>query len=140
MAPVGRTGPESERLIFLALWVTDLEASARFYRDLLGVPLHAGFNEPVGDPWIDGDHYECSWRDGAYLHFALFAARPDGPTTTGAELSFVTADVDAKHDELMAKGVDVVHGPRTWDAEQLRMARYRDPDGNVVAFTERVEE
>jgi catechol 2,3-dioxygenase-like lactoylglutathione lyase family enzyme len=138
MVPVGRDA-DSERLIFLALWVRDLETSAGFYRDLLGIPLHDGFNEPIGDPWIDGKHHEYSWRDGAYLHFALFPARPGAPTTTGAELSFATGDVDAKHEELLAKGVEVVHAPRTWEAEQLRIARYRDPDGNIVAFTERVE-
>ncbi len=138
MVPVGRADAASERLIFVALWVQDLEGSVRFYRDLLGVPLEHGFNEPVGDPWIDGEHYEYSWHDGAYLHFALFPAPPGRPATTGAEVSFVTVDVDAKHDELVAKGVEVVHAPRTWHAAQLRIARYRDPGGNVVAFTEPV--
>jgi Glyoxalase/Bleomycin resistance protein/Dioxygenase superfamily. len=127
-----------ERLVFLALWVKDLERSGAFYRDALGVPLHEGLNEPTGDPWLDGKHHEYSWFEGAYFHFALFASRADTAHTTGAEISFWTADVDAKHDELVAKGVDVVHAPSTWDESRLRMARYRDPDGNIVGFTQRL--
>ena len=129
---------DEERLIFLALWVRDLERSVAFYRDTLGVPLDEGFNDPVGDPWTDGRHYEHSWRDGAYLHFALFLVRDGAEPTRGAELSFATTDVDAKHQELVAHGVVAVHEPRTWASAGLRIARYRDPDGNVVAFTERI--
>ncbi|HSO94942.1 MAG TPA: VOC family protein [Acidimicrobiia bacterium] len=127
-----------DRLIFLAFWVRDLERSAAFYRDALGIPLHEGFNEPVGDPWIDGRHFEHSWREGAYLHFALFPVSDGGIPTTGAEISFTTADADATHAELAAKGVPVVHEPRTWASAGLRIARYRDPDGNIAAFTERL--
>ena len=129
---------DDERLNVVILWVRALERSVAFYRDALHLPLEEGFNEPVGDPWVDGRHYEHSWRDGAYLHFALFPVRDDMSPTTGTEVSFWTADVDAKHDELVARGVPVVQAPRTWENARLRIARYRDPDGNVVAFTERI--
>ena len=125
-----------ERIVFLALWVSDLEKSAAFYRDSLGVALHEGFNEPVGDPWIDGQHYELSWREGAYFHFALFPVRQGGKVTSGAEVGFSVDDVDAKHEVLVARGVMVIHQPKTWKG--LRTARYRDPDGNVVSFTQRL--
>jgi catechol 2,3-dioxygenase-like lactoylglutathione lyase family enzyme len=129
---------DDERLIFLALWVRDLERSVTFYRDALGVPLHEGFNEPQGDPWTDGRHFEHSWRDGAYFHFALFPVGDGGVPTTGAELSFSTAHLDATHQGLVATGIPVIHEPRTYARLGLRMARYRDPDGNVVAFTQRI--
>ncbi len=129
-----------ERIVFLALWVSDLEKSARFYRDSLGVALHEGFNEPVGDPridpWIEGRHFELSWRDGGYFHFALFPVREGGQATSGTQVGFSVDDVDAKHERLVAGGVNVVHEPRTW--EGLRTSRYRDPDGNVVSFTQRL--
>jgi catechol 2,3-dioxygenase-like lactoylglutathione lyase family enzyme len=125
-----------ERIVFLALWVTDIQKSAAFYRDSLGVALHEGFNEPVGDPWIDGQHYELSWREGAYFHFALFPVRQGGKVTSGAEVGFSVDDVDAKHELLVARGVMVVHQPKTWKG--LRTARYRDLDGNVVSFTQRL--
>ncbi|HSI97544.1 MAG TPA: VOC family protein, partial [Gaiellaceae bacterium] len=58
------------RLVFVALRVRDPEASARFYRDAIGIPLReAGGSE-------EERHREYSWTDGAYLHFALFPERP----------------------------------------------------------------
>ncbi len=130
------TALTDERIVFLALWVSDLEKSAAFYRDSLGVAVHEGFNEPVGDPWIDGRHFELSWREGAYFHFALFPVRQGRQVTSGAEVGFSVDDVDAKHERLVATGVEVVHEPKTWKG--LRTARYRDLDGNVVSFTQRL--
>jgi hypothetical protein len=73
------------RLILVILHASDLDASLRVYRDVFGVPLEPGRNEPTGDPWMGGHHAELSWREGAYLHFALFPARPpDRAVTTGA--------------------------------------------------------
>jgi len=48
------------RLVFVALRVRDLEASVRFYRDAIGVPLReaGGVDEET--------HREYSWTDGAY--------------------------------------------------------------------------
>jgi catechol 2,3-dioxygenase-like lactoylglutathione lyase family enzyme len=53
------------------LEVSDLDRSTALYRDAFGVDLHPGDNE-VDDRWIGGRHAEISWREGAYLHFALY--------------------------------------------------------------------
>jgi catechol 2,3-dioxygenase-like lactoylglutathione lyase family enzyme len=124
-------------LVFVALWVRDLDISVAFYRDALGVPLKEGFNEPASDRWTGGRHSEFSWREGAYLHFALFPVRPDQVPTSGAEVGFFTDDVEQKHRDLVARGVRVIHPPGdVWDG--LRTARYEDPEGNIVSFTQRV--
>lgn len=116
------------RLVFVALRVRDLEATARFYRDAIGVPLReaGGSGEEV--------HREYSWTDGAYLHFALFSAGP-GSEARGVELSFFVADVDEAHARAVAAAADVASEPedRPWG----RMAAYRDPDGNLVSLTQR---
>ncbi|RIL05380.1 MAG: hypothetical protein DCC71_10625 [Proteobacteria bacterium] len=127
---------DRERLIVVILRASDLAASLRFYRDALGVPLEPGLNEPESDPWIGGRHVELSYRDGAYLHFALFPARPpDFPATTSAELGFRVPDARALHERAVAAGVRVLHPPREepWGIT----ARYADPDGNVVGITSR---
>ncbi len=78
----------SNRLVFVALNTSDLQESTAFYRDVFGVPLEVD-NRPGDDPWIAGPHAELSWREGAYLHFALFQDRlPDRPTTRGAQIGF----------------------------------------------------
>ena len=127
---------EADRLIVVILRASDLEASLRFYRDTLGIPLEAGFNVPETDPWYGGHHVELSYREGAYLHFALFPARPpDLPPTSSAELGFLVPDASSLHERLVAARVRVLHAPRNepWGLT----ARYSDPDGNIVGITSR---
>jgi lactoylglutathione lyase len=126
---------ERERLTVIILHVADLEVSLRFYRELIGVPLELGLNEPADDPWIGGHHAELSWRAGAYLHFALFAARPGQRTTAGAEIGLHVEDVLVIHRRMVAGAATVLHEPRRepWGLT----ARYRDPDGNIVGITSR---
>jgi len=122
--------PLGARLVFVALRVGDLEASVRFYRDAIGIPLReaGGVDEET--------HHEYSWTDGAYLHFALFPATPNGETRS-VELAFFVDDIDAAHARALAAGADVASMPRAepWG----RTAGYRDPDGNVDALTQRPE-
>jgi predicted enzyme related to lactoylglutathione lyase len=120
--------PLGARLVFVALRVHDLEASARFYRDAIGIPLReaGGSGEET--------HREYSWTDGEYLHFALFPARPGG-RTRGVELSFFVDDLDAAHARAVAASADVASEPE--DQPWGRTAGYRDPDGNVVGLTQR---
>jgi len=127
---------DPQRLIVVILRTADLEAPLRFYRDALGVPLASGHNEPESDPWYGGRHAELSWREGAYLHFALFPARPPRtPATTGAEIAFLVEDAAVLHERAIAAGAAVLHAPRRepWGLT----ARYRDPDGNIVGVTSR---
>lgn len=123
----------AKRLITLVLEVSSLEASLAFYRDLLGLPLHAGAdNGAGGDRWISGDHAAMSWTGGDFLHFSLYQAKSE--VTRAAQVAFDTDDLDADHARLAAAGVDVIHPPRPepWG----RTARYRDPDGNAVSLTQ----
>jgi len=121
------------RMVFAALWVSNLQQSTRFYRDVLGIPLEIGNNDAEGDPWIGGEHREFSWREGAYLHLALFPSGLRGPTAN-AQLGFFVDDVDALHERAETAGLHVLHAPR--DEPWGRTSRYEDPDGNVVGLTE----
>lgn len=117
--------------MFVAIQVTDLDATATFYR-LIGVDLRPADNDVPEDRWIGGRHYEYSWTDGAYLHFAVFA-RPSEPTAL-AQIGFYVNDLNSMHEVLINEGVPSIHPPR---AEPWGLtARYRDPDGNIVGLTE----
>ena len=127
---------DGSRLIVVILHASDLEKSLHFYRDAVGLPLEAGFNEPEGDSWYGGHHAELSWREGAYLHFALFPSRPPNHhVTSGAEIGLLVDSVSGIHQRLVRSGAEVLHEPR--DEPWGVTARYLDPDGNVVGITAR---
>jgi len=85
------------RLVFVALRVRDLQASVRFYRDTIGVPVReaGGVDEET--------HREYSWTDTAYLHFALFSASFGGETRC-VDVGFYVDDIDAAHAQASCGG------------------------------------
>lgn len=120
-------------LSLVVLEVANLDRSVAFYRDLLGLQLHRDDHREGDDRFISGDHAATSWRDGHFLHFALYQTK--GVITANAHIGFMTDDLATFHDQLVTAGVAVDHAPRTepWG----RTARYRDPDGNSVSLTQR---
>jgi predicted enzyme related to lactoylglutathione lyase len=119
------------RLVSVVLEVADLERSERLYREGFGLVLHSSRHDE-DDRWIGGAHAAVSWNDGAFAHFALYAAK-GAERTAGAQVGFRVDDLDSAHSRAVAAGAEVVHGPipQPWG----RSARYRDFDGNVVELT-----
>jgi predicted enzyme related to lactoylglutathione lyase len=120
------------RLEAVILEVSDLEKSEVLYREGFGIPLHPGDNGS-DDRWTGGIHAEISWRDGAYLHFSLYAA--NGRPTSQIQLTFAVDDIEDAHAAAVGAGALVVHEPRNepWG----RSGRYEDFDGNVIELTQR---
>jgi lactoylglutathione lyase len=78
------------------LYVSDLERSLGFYRDLLGLPLAAE----------DGDWAEAPLPSG--LRFALHTAHGDEQLGSGTvRINLEVDDVDAEADRLRRAGVSV---------------------------------
>jgi len=130
---------EPPRLTFVALNVSDLDATVGFYRMVLGDALHESSHDTeLNDVWYGGRHAACSWTDGAFMHFALYPARlPHRPVSTAAQIGFHLHDFDEVHARLVASGVPVLQEPRSepWG----KTARYADPDGNIVSISCREE-
>ncbi len=126
----------SRRPTAVALWVSDLERAAAFYRDVVGVPLE--YSDPHEPENVE--HYEVMWGEWGdqgpvepYLWFNLFASR--GRVTSGAQLSFPVGDLAEVHQRAVAAGIRVLREPAAvpWGRSSL----YEDPDGNLVSLTER---
>jgi predicted enzyme related to lactoylglutathione lyase len=120
------------RLNAVVLEVADLDRSAALYRDGFGIDLHDGDDHVAGDRWISGRHAALSWREGAFLHFALYQAK-SVEHATGAQVGFDVDDIDAAHTLALAAGAVLIHAPR--DEPWGRTARYRDFDHNIISLT-----
>lgn len=117
------------RISSVNLRVADLERSAAFYRDLVGLQLDASY----GHPPENLPHCEVmfgSFED-LYVFFVLFEAAP-GEETVRADVGFHVDDLDAAHVRMLAGGAKVVSEPH--DVPWGREAAYLDPDGNTVTL------
>ena len=108
----------------VALFVADVEASASFYRDTLGLA-------PMPRPAFS---FPGAWfRIGAGQELHLIGGRPPGPVgdrSRGDHFAMQVADVDAAARHLAAKGAAFRGpGPRPDGARQIFL---QDPDGHVV--------
>lgn len=120
-----------KRLVFIGLFVADVDRSAQFYREAFGADLSIGEN-PGADPWVGGRHAETSWGEGAYLHFALLPAK--NGQVSRAHITLTVDDLDQAHESARAAGAEVLHEPREegWG----RSARYLDLDSNIVSLVQ----
>lgn len=121
----------------LNIYVTDIDASLRFYRDLLG------FTETFRTPEYGAPAHVELQLAGFTLGLADVAATRDmhalevGPSgLPRAEVALWTDDVDAAVGELVAHGVPVLSKPHDFVAT-LRAAWVADPDGNPVQLVMR---
>jgi catechol 2,3-dioxygenase-like lactoylglutathione lyase family enzyme len=117
------------------LLVTDVQVAAEYYRDRLGFDV--SFYDRIPE------HYAYVERDGCHLHFARFdgvAPRPNVEVVPPDmfDVYFWVDDVDAFHDEVVARGADVIQAP-TDQGYGLRDIRVRDPSGYILAFGKALE-
>ncbi len=106
--------------------VTDLQASVRFYCDVIGLELDFLWGEPPHYGRVKhGGH-----GDSVFIHLEQVAL----PVPNTSELRLhVGRDVDGLCAAYVAQGADVIHAPQTqpWG---LREFALRDPDGHVLIF------
>jgi len=111
------------RLGQISLTVTSLERAKEFYRDQLGLPLL--FEVP------NMAFFDCG---GVRIMMTL---PEDGNPPSNSVLYFLVPDIDAKHGEMRASGVDFVREPHLlakMPDHELWMAFFRDPDQNLMAL------
>ena len=101
------------------LLVPDVPATAAFYRNVLGFRTDPGTATP---------DYTVVWRDNAAIHLARGEHAP-----TGVRIFFWVKNVNALHDEVVARGaaIDVPIATRPY---HVRDFSSRDPNGVVVVL------
>ena len=114
-----------ERTDFIAVPVTDMERSKRFYGETLGLPAldERGFPE-----------YQLGENVSLYLlDMKNVGSEFTAPHT--ASIAFRVPDVEEARLELEAKGV--TFDADTLDTSVCHMAFFRDPDGNALMLHRR---
>jgi lactoylglutathione lyase len=120
------------RLAYAILFVSDLERSIAFYRDLVGLPFRFA-NESYAEFATEGAKFSLYAR--SHLPELIGREAPAGPTQwPQGEVAFFVDDVDAEHERLAAADVAILAPPtdRPWGERTLHVA---DPDGYVVELT-----
>lgn len=108
----------------VSLNVSDTERSLAFYRDILGMALLPRPNFSFGGAWLDAGN-------GSQIHLI----EADVPPSLGQHVAFRVEDVDRTVAELRASGVDI-SDPKPVGDTDIRQAFARDPDGNLLEFSQ----
>lgn len=116
------------RLRYLILFVSDIDRSVAFYRDLLGMMLR---EESRTSAELDAGTATLA------LHLAHVdpKCRHHPPMLAGScRLGFYVDDLDQTHARLIRAGVPCLSPPEA--QFDLRVALYEDPDGNQFTLAE----
>lgn len=127
--PARRRGePAWCRQAIPVLHVSSSVSAQDFYCRQLGFHLESAnrADESLSDPC-----YMAVARDGATLHLSSFA----GDAVAGGVAYVVVSDVDALHDEFVARGVPIDTGPvdQTWGTREMYV---KDADRNSIRFVQ----
>jgi lactoylglutathione lyase len=110
------------KLQYALVFVSDMERSVAFYRDVLGWPLTCQTPE------------RTEFTSEGTTLVLCYASRPSGAAAVQGEiagrcqLGFWVEDVEAFHRDMLARGTLCLQPPRE-DAFGSKLAVYADPDG-----------
>ncbi len=119
----------------LGILVSDINASLKFYQDLLGLKFIE--KNPV---WF-GTMYRLRFGTSDFKLIAPRTMPPKGPVGLEAQIgfryvTFIIKNLSAVCAKLQEKGV-AFEIPEKEIRPGVKIAMVRDPDGNIVEFVER---
>ena len=112
-------------LDYVVLLCEDMDEMQRFYRGVLGLPIHRNL-----EGWVE-------LEIGSVLLTLRPRGRPyDGPAirgSAGVQLAFRVEpeEVNSCYAELVEQQVEILDPPRSWNYGH-RTLFFRDPEGNVL--------
>lgn len=116
------------RLNWITLRVRDLEASLRFYHDMLGLPIQRRFESRGRQIAMLGLEDETKLE---LIEGSETTLKPEAGVSIGYEVS----SLDEAMEQLAALGIPIVRGP-VQPNPHLRFIYIADPDGFEVQLAE----
>ncbi|MFD8567980.1 VOC family protein [Streptomyces sp. NPDC059639] len=112
----------------ITLFVEDLDATKRFYREVFGLPV--AFEDGNSAVFEFGNTMINLLKATAARDLIAPARIAQAQTGSRLQLTLPVDDVDAMCKELAARGVTLLNGPmdRPWG---IRTASFRDPGGHI---------
>ena len=120
----------------LVLIVKDVRASARFYRDVVGLVPHTEATDDWAWFWVgeQGEAQRLALHKGRLL-FEEYSPHPEGERWGRVHYAFEVPRerLAAAIEHLRVSGAEV-HGPVRFDWMQATSYYFYDPDGNLLEF------
>ena len=112
----------------ITLFVEDLDAAKRFYREVFGLPVH--FEDDDSAVFDFGNTLVKLLKTTAAPELIEPAAVASREAGSRLQLTIQVDDVDATCADLTRRGVELLNGPidRPWG---VRTASFRDPGGHI---------
>jgi catechol 2,3-dioxygenase-like lactoylglutathione lyase family enzyme len=112
-----------------SFFVADVVKAAAYYEQKLGFRSAQLWGNPPAFAIPTREHVQVmlSQKDPSLIH-------PKGAHPQTMDAYFFVTDVDALHAEFLAKGADIVSGPKDETAYGMREILVRDLDGHVLIF------
>ena len=112
------------------LRVVDLDASIRFYRDQVGLPLQSTFD----------NEFAVLGTSGLSIMLQKVTRKSTAPSTGLSAITEIVLDspeIFESYNAMKARGVEFLHAPRVatdGEGRDLYTAGFKDPDGHVLSI------
>jgi lactoylglutathione lyase len=120
------------RLTHVRLLVDDFDASLRFYRDALRLPLALEAGDGVYAEFDAGHATLALYRRDLMSDVVGTADKSGTSESDDVVITFAVDSVDDTVEELRGRGVVFVREPHDQEAWMIRVAHLRDPDGHLL--------
>jgi lactoylglutathione lyase len=116
-----------QKVDYLMIMVSKMDASVKFYRDALGLKLK--FESPGWSEFETG-------ATTLALHIGKEARAADTSAAGTVRLGFNVGDIDGAVQTLKERGVHFVQEPTLQPQEGIKLALFTDPDGMPISIAQ----
>ncbi len=128
------------KFTYTRLLAANFKACFLFYRDLMGFQATFGSENDV---YADFNTGEVTLALFDRLAMSSAVGTTQLPVDAQAQdkmcLTFEVVDVDANCEQLKAQGISIINGPVDKPDWGIRVAHFRDPDGNLIEINQPVK-